>query len=119
MLNLIPRHTPPLSVLMDDLRIKPREMARVFGISERSIYRWMVKDQAPRVVMLSLFWISRWGRGLIAVEEENAARMYAGMASCLLSERRNGSRLFSMPIAAANSGRWARFQPRLVSGQRK
>lgn len=119
MLNLIPRHTPPLSVLMDDLRLTPKTMARVLNVSERSVYRWLTKDHAPRPVMLSLFFVSRWGVGLISCETENAARMWSGFARCLIEERSARSRVFDLTRQAANSGRWARFSPRLVGGQRK
>lgn len=118
MLKLLPRHTPPLSVLMDDLGLKPRDVACALKVSERSVYRWLTKDHAPRPVMLSLFFISRWGRSLVAVEEENAARMWAGFARCLMAERRDGSRLFDLEREAANSKRWARFRPSVVLGGR-
>jgi hypothetical protein len=116
MLNLIPRHTPPLSVLMDDLRLTPASMARVLQVSERSVYRWMSKDHAPRAVMLSLFFVSRWGVGLVACESENAARMWAGFARCLMAERGAGVPLFDLSREAANSSRWARFRPSVVRG---
>lgn len=115
MLNLIPRHTPPLSVLMDDLRLTPASMARILQVSERSVYRWMSKDHAPRPVMLSLFFVSRWGVGTICAETENAARMWAGFARCLIEARGAGSMRLNIETAAANRDQWTRFSPRLVS----
>lgn len=103
---------------MDDLRLTPASMARVLDVSERSVYRWLTKDHAPRPVMLSLFFVSRWGVGLISCETENAARMYSGFMRCLLEERRNGSRMIDLERAAANSAKWKRSSPRLVVGGR-
>lgn len=100
MLRLIPRHVPPLSMLMSDLSISPRELARSLHVSERSIYRWMSKDHAPRAVMLSLFLCSRWGVSMVSAESENAARMWAGFARCLMDER--GMRVANIERPAAN-----------------
>lgn len=112
MLRLIPRHTPPLSMLMSDLSISPQQLARSLNVSERTIYRWMAKDHAPRAVMLSLFLCSRWGVSLVATEAENAARMWAGMARCLMDER--GMRVPNIERPAANASNWAFERPRLV-----
>jgi len=113
MLTLLPRHPPPLSVLMADLGLTPRSMARHLGVSERSIYRWMVKDHAPRPVMLSLFFASRWGVSLVCRETENAARLWAGMARCLM-EARGSSRVANIEAPAANADQFVRSVPRLV-----
>lgn len=88
--NLIPRHTPNLSILMDDLRLTPRSMAKMLHVSERSVYRWMAKDHAPRPVMLSLYFISRWGLDATHCVLHNAATMWAGYARSVLDARTLG-----------------------------
>lgn len=58
-----PASMPPLSVLLRDLcNPTAADLARSLDAGERTARRWIADDQAPRSVMLSLFWVSTWGR---------------------------------------------------------
>lgn len=87
MLNRLPRHFPPLSVMLDDMgRPAPAHVARALGVSVRSVRRWMAADAAPRPVMLALFWVTRWGLSAVDAQATNDARLHAGMSASLRRE---------------------------------
>lgn len=89
MLNRLPTpvQCPQLSQILDDLgRPSPRLLARALGVSPGTVTRWIREDQAPRPVLLSLFWLTRWGMSLVDAEAVNAARLHASMAACLRAE---------------------------------
>lgn len=74
-------HTPPLGVMLDDLgRPNPGDIAQALGVSRATVYRWIREDKAPRPVLLSLFWLTRWGRSQLECEAVNDARMAAQLA---------------------------------------
>lgn len=101
MLSTLPKHVPRLTILLDNMGAKPRQVARALGVSERSVYRWIAKDQAPRSVMLALFFCTTWGRSQLYCDTENAARMWAGLARSLMRER--GLSMGDIEQPAANS----------------
>ena len=87
MLNRLPRQIPPLSWMLDDIgNPKPREVAGALGVSERTVKGWIARDEAPTPVLLSLFWLTRWGRQAVDAEAHNAACMHATMAALLRDE---------------------------------
>ena len=112
MLSTLPNFVPSLSILVDDLGARPNQIANALDVSERTLRRWIAKDQAPRPVMLALFYCSTWGRSAVHCEAENSARLYAGLARCLLEER--GQHLVTLRADAANGERWEHPKPRLV-----
>lgn len=74
--------------MLDDLgNPKPAELARALGVTPRTVFRWLAEpDQTPRPVLLSLFWLTRWGMSAIDAEAVNAARLHAAMVAGLRSE---------------------------------
>ncbi len=81
-----PRQLPPFSLLVADLQAKPREIAKHFGVTERTFWAWKKADRAPRPVMLALFWESRWGRSLADTTAFNEASMYRAQVQGLERE---------------------------------
>lgn len=70
-------HTPPLSYLLDDLLTRDRAaIARHLGLSTATLARYEAADQAPRPVMLALFYESRWGYSVLETTAHNGA-LYA------------------------------------------
>jgi hypothetical protein len=87
MLNRLPRQVPPLSVMLDDIgRPSPRELARAFDVTERTVRRWIAHDEAPMTVLLALFWLTRWGISAADAEAHNAAVMSAATARALRTQ---------------------------------
>lgn len=79
---------PPLSLLIDDLPTRcTRTIARHLGISERTLKRYQEQDQAPRLVMLALFWETRWGQSVLDCEVWNRDQVQRGLIEALQTER--------------------------------
>lgn len=64
---------PPLSYLLADIPATTGEIARHLGIPFDQMASYHAMDQAPRIVMLALFWESRWGRSAADCEAVNWA----------------------------------------------
>jgi hypothetical protein len=78
---------PPLWLMLNDIgNPKPRELARVFGVSERTVRAWLKADTAPLPVMWSIFWLTRWGASSVNADAVNDARQQAGLANALRTE---------------------------------
>ena len=90
MLILIPKHVPPLSMMLADMaNPKPREVARALGVTERTVQRWLRADRAPRAVLLALFWLTRWGQSAVDCHAHNSATLSAAVAASLTREVEN------------------------------
>lgn len=72
----MPRHVPALSVLLQDLGDPaPAAWAASLGISERTAWRWLRADEAPRCALLALYWVTRWGASQVDCEAYNRAQL--------------------------------------------
>lgn len=84
MLHRLPKAMPPLGVMVRDIgNPHPRDLARALGVSPRTVYHWLARDTAPRPVLLSLFWVTRWGQQWLDADLFNEARLQRGLASSL------------------------------------
>lgn len=82
MLYRLPKHTPPLSVMLEDLgRPRPAEVAKMLGVHPRTVYHWIAKDDAPRPALLALFWVTRWGLQWTDAEVYNLAQVHMSLAA--------------------------------------
>ena len=72
--SLLPRKNglPSVIPLIDDAG-GPVEAAKYLGLAAKTVSRYYRLNEAPRSVSLALFWVSRWGRGLIEVGAQNEA----------------------------------------------
>ena len=83
MLHQTPRQSPPLGMMLDDLgNPSTSEVCKHLGVSSYQLGGWIRKNQAPRSILLSLFWCTRWGRSILDAQAVNDARLYAGLAEC-------------------------------------
>lgn len=81
MLNRLPTQLPPLWMLVDDIgRPSPRQLAKSLDVTERTVRRWLKEDKAPRPVMFTLFWLTRWGQHAVHCEAHNDAILQASIA---------------------------------------
>ena len=104
MLNRLPRLVMPLSMILGDIGDpSPRELARALGVSERTVFRWIKADEAPKAVMLALFWLTRWGHSQVNAEAHNDAVMHASVARAL------GREVGDLTAKLARLGRIADF----------
>ena len=89
MLHTIPRVTPPLSVMVADIGgPHASALSRALGVSERTVYRWQATDDAPRPVLLSLYWLTQWGLSALDGHLVDTARLYCAYTAALRDENR-------------------------------
>lgn len=81
-----PRHLPSLEMLLADLKMPRRSLARHLGVNERTIRAWVAAGTAPRPVMLALFWESRWGISTADTTAYNHAQVHRQHAEALARE---------------------------------
>lgn len=87
MLNRLPDHLGSFEQLRAMLgRPSPRELARALDVSERTVYRWIAADQAPRAVMAALYWLTDYGRAELLGHAEYGARLAHQLAASLQRE---------------------------------
>jgi predicted DNA-binding transcriptional regulator AlpA len=83
MLNRLPRQLPRLAEMLADIgNPAPRDVAKALGYSERTVRAWLRSDDAPRAVMLAVFWLTRWGMSSVDAEAYNLIQLHAGRAQC-------------------------------------
>lgn len=68
------------TILEDLADPPPARVARVLGLSRRTIYRYNQTGHAPRVVLLALFWLTRWGRSAVHTQAVNDAALAFAVA---------------------------------------
>ena len=72
-----PRHLPSLLDMLDDIKTDRRTIAQHLGITERTLARYEATQQAPRPIMLALFWETQWGRGTADAEAQTWSQINA------------------------------------------
>ena len=79
-----PRSVPIWPALLDDLcQPPPERLAKVLGLSVRTVRRYNQAGSAPRAVCLALFWLTSWGRSHIDAQAVNDARLAVAYARSL------------------------------------
>lgn len=83
-------NTPPLTVLLDDLPTRDAgAVARHLAVTPRTLARWEAADDAPRSVLLALFYETRWGLSVLDTTAHNGAMYGRQLVQGL--ERENAS----------------------------
>ncbi|TXJ03408.1 MAG: hypothetical protein E6Q31_00495 [Aquabacterium sp.] len=86
MLNRLPRHMPALPVILADIGSPPLDLvARTFGVTVTTVKRWM-KHGAPKPVLFSLWWLTRWGMSELDAEQFNRAQLSHQLAQAYSRE---------------------------------
>lgn len=82
-----PVSLPSWAALIEDLGTPaPRRIARVLGVSQRTVYRWQAAGRAPRMACMALYWLTRWGRSQVDAQAVNDARLAIAYADSLRRE---------------------------------
>ena len=90
----MPRNLLPLKEMLADIgRPTPKELAKALGVTERTVWRWLSEDSAPRPVLLAIFWLTRWGVSEIDCEAHNVATRARGLQDELDSIRERLARV--------------------------
>jgi hypothetical protein len=69
--------------MLDDIPATTAQIARHLGIKESTLKTYRRTGQAPRPVMLALFWETQWGRSAADTEAHNAVTVHQGQAQRL------------------------------------
>lgn len=102
-LNKLPKYTPPLSLMLSDLgNPHPRHIAKALGVSTRTVYLWLSRDEAPRPASLALFWLTRWGQQWLDADLFNLSTAAQGHAAALA--RQLASQASPEPASAQEKG---------------
>jgi len=73
-LDNAPLRLPIWQTILDDLGCPPAyRVARTLGVSERTVYRWNHGGHPPRMALLALYWLTRWGRSEVDTRATNDA----------------------------------------------
>ena len=121
MLNRLPKTIPPLSWLLDDIGSPSSDqVGKALQVSARQVNIWRKADEAPRSVMLSLFWLTRWGVSAVDCQAFNDAQLAHGLARAHATEASNLrvelARIISIAdFGCANQVHQARYSPKSAS----
>ena len=74
---------PPFSILFHDIPASLSQISRHLGLTPATVRKYLRDDQAPRAVMLALFWESRWGRSAANCEAANFGQVHHAHAQAL------------------------------------
>lgn len=80
---------PQFSTMLADLPATVPQLARHLNLAPSTIERYRLAGQAPRPVMLAMFWETRWGRSAADCEAANWGAVYYQKAASL--ERENAA----------------------------
>lgn len=87
MLHLVPKHVPPLSVMLPDLGSPTAErLSTLLGVSVRTVRRWIAEDEAPRPAGLALWWLTQWGAGSLVQHIEHGEHLARGLIESLRAD---------------------------------
>ena len=64
---------PHITTMLEDMHGTTAQIAKHLGIRESTLKTYRRTGNAPRSVMLALFWETRWGQSLAHCEAHNAA----------------------------------------------
>lgn len=81
-----PAGLPHLHSLLDNIQASEKEIAKLIDVSVPTLRKYRARGQAPRSVMLALFWESTWGLRTADVTAANQAAQYFALAQALKRE---------------------------------
>lgn len=67
---------PSFDLMLQDLPATPAQLARHLDINPRTLQRYQATGDAPRPVLLAMFWETRWGRSAADTEAANFAALH-------------------------------------------
>lgn len=70
-----PAQIPHLQTMLDNIGRNDADLAKFLNISASTLRKYRLKGQAPRSVMLALFWETVWGQSAANCHAVNNARL--------------------------------------------
>jgi|GEM_PF-3063806 hypothetical protein len=78
--TLAPRWLDLRELMADIPNATPSTVAKFLDVTERSVWRWLADNSAPRAALLALWYQTKQGQYEVAVHVGNEAMWNAGMA---------------------------------------
>lgn len=97
-------HGAMLCDLLADLAITPKECAKYLDVTERSVFRWLADDSAPRAALLALWHITRAGLHSASIDVGNEAMHAQGLARATGAALASESARLARVLAIADTG---------------
>lgn len=98
--------------MLADLPATFDQVARLLDISTVTLNRYRKADQAPRPIMLALFWETRWGRSAADTEAANYGAVYYRQAKGLEREiQRMAGVIYRLELEISEGGQGAANSP--------
>jgi hypothetical protein len=105
MLTKHPKRTPPLADMLADLgNPTDKDIAKALCVSERMAKQWRKKDDAPRTVLLALFWVTHWGQQWADAETFNRAQLDYQEANALRRQVKELEQIIARLVSIADFG---------------
>ena len=77
----IPQRVPTFAAMWEDIgRPHYLDLAHRLGVNPSTVRRWIKAGDAPRPVLLALYWLTRWGATDLDAELFNRAQVLQGLA---------------------------------------
>lgn len=103
MLNRLPKYPPSLGDMLADIgNPGDKAVAKAFGVTTRTVRNWHRRG-APRPVLLSLFWLTRWGCSELDSDWHWRLTNAEALVECLQADikkarsQRASAEIFSLP----------------------
>lgn len=77
---------PPFSLMLRDVPFGVPKVAHHLGVTVPTVEKYAKTDNAPRSVMLAMFWETRWGRSASDCEAANFGARFHQLAMSLKRE---------------------------------
>ena len=87
-LSNAPRSLPIWDAILENLGRPPvTRIAKTLDVGASTVHRWNATGAPPRVAVLALFWLTRWGRSQVACQATNDAGTAVGLLRAMTEER--------------------------------
>lgn len=64
----------------------PRKVAKFLDVTERTVWRWLAEESAPKMAVLALYWETSYGKSLIDTDQVNEIRLLYQYVNLLQSQ---------------------------------
>lgn len=92
--------------MLDDLRATPNQISALLGIQPSTLANYKRTGQAPKPIMLALFWETKWGMSAADCEARRFGDTYRDLAKSY--ERKNAILLMQIKLLEDELARMAR-----------
>ena len=98
---------PSVATMIDDLPYTFTQIARHLGIQESTLKTYKRTGNAPRAILLALFWETRWGRSAADTEAANTAMRLQAQAKALQdNQARMAGIIWQLEVEIDRAGRF-------------